>query len=171
MALVYLGLGSNIEPRRHLCAGLDALWHTFGALDISPVYESAAVGFAGPPFINLVVGLHTELSPEELARGTRAIEHAHGRRHSDPKFSSRTLDIDVLTHGDSRGCFGDLVLPRDEIDQQAYVLRPLAELAPDEVHPIRVRSYGDLWREMLAAGTGQAETLRRVEWVWRGRSY
>lgn len=169
MVQVYLGLGSNIARYRHLSAGLDCLAEMADTLQVSEVYESAAVGFVGEPFLNLVVGLDTALTPAALLARLRAIEDAHGRVRNVPKYSARTLDIDILTYGDLCGEFEGLCLPRDEIDHHAFVLQPLAELAPDGRHPRTGRAYAELWRDFRTQGEGEPAGLLRVDFCWRGR--
>lgn len=148
MPRVYLSLGSNIEPERHLKAALDALAVQFGPLSLSPVYESEAVGFAGENFYNLVVGMDTELSVGQLAEHLRAIEHLNARCRGGEKFGPRTLDIDILIYGDQVGSVDGIELPRDEILKYAFVLRPLADIIPDERHPVVGRRYGQLAAEL-----------------------
>ncbi len=147
MERVYLSLGSNIDRERHLCAGLDALKDRFGRLTLSPVYESEAVGFDGDPFFNLVVGINTDLGVGDLSRIIKAIEDANGRVRNGPKFSGRTLDIDILTYGSHVGIIDGIEIPRDEILKHAFVLLPLANIAADELHPVCHKSYAKLWTE------------------------
>lgn len=168
MPKVFLGLGSNIDRDRYLTAALDTLTDAFGELAVSPIYESAAIGFSGDHFLNLVVSFETSVALEDLAERLRTIEHAHGRPPGGPKFSPRTLDIDILLYGDCHGVFGALTLPRDEIGRYAFALRPLADLAPDARHPVNGRSYRQLWSEMAPT---QGETLTRIPFRWRGREY
>ena len=96
MARAYLSLGSNIEPRKHLAAALRELGERFGELLVSPVYRTEAVGFEGPEFLNLAVGLDTDLDPLALDDWLHALEARHGRRRDGPRFSSRTLDADIV---------------------------------------------------------------------------
>ncbi|RLQ21192.1 2-amino-4-hydroxy-6-hydroxymethyldihydropteridine diphosphokinase [Seongchinamella sediminis] len=166
MARVYLGVGSNIERERYISAGLDALAAMFGELDISPVYDSAAVGFEGQPFLNLVVGVSTDLAVGELAKRLRHIEYEHGRPPNATRFSARQLDIDILTYDDLVGVIGGVELPRGEILENAFVLRPLADLAPREPHPSDGRSYETLWRELRL----DSQPVSRVAFSWRGRA-
>ena len=165
MARVYLGLGSNIERERYITAGLDALESLFGAMDISPVYESAAIGFDGQPFLNMVVGVNTDLTLAEMAKRLRQIEFEHGRPQNASRFSSRQLDIDILTYDDLVGVIDGVELPRGEILENAFVLQPLADVAPKELHPARQRSY----EELLAAMGISGQSLARVDFAWRGR--
>ena len=105
------------------------------------------MGFKGSPFFNLVVALETDLPVAELADRLRDIERAHGRVRGEKKFASRTLDIDILTYGDLTGEFDGVSLPRDEILKHAFVLRPLADLAPDACHPSLNKTYAELLEE------------------------
>lgn len=152
MARVYLSLGSNIDRESNIRSGLIELERQFGPLLLSPVYESEAVGFDGEPFLNLVAGLDTGLSAGELARRLHDIEVRHGRVRHERKFSSRTLDIDILTRGDAVGEIEGIRLPRGEILKHAFVLRPLADLAPEERHPELGRTYRQLWEESDFSG-------------------
>lgn len=164
MTRVYLGLGSNIERERYLAAGLDALQRLFGELALSPVYNSPAIGFDGQPFLNMVVGATTQWPLAELARQLRQIETEHGRPANATRFSARQLDIDILTYGELVGEFAGVTVPRGEILENAFVLRPLAELAPEARHPVDGRSYAELW----AAFDQGSQPLNRVDFSWRG---
>ncbi len=158
MARVYLSLGSNIDRAENIRSGLEALEREFGSLELSPVYESEAVGFDGEPFFNLVVALETDLSVGELADRLRRIENRHGRVRSERKYSSRTLDIDILTWGDRVGIIDGVELPREEILKHAFVLRPLVDLAPEEQHPLLQRTY----RELLEQADFSGQRLWKV---------
>ena len=165
MATVYLGVGSNIERERYIVAGLDALQGMFGELALSSVYDSAALGFEGQPFLNLVVRVDTGLSVGALARRLRHIEVEHGRPANATRYSARQLDIDILTYDDATGNIDGVKLPRSEILENAFVLRPLAELAPEMLHPVVGRSYLDLWQAYDQA----AQPLAKIDFEWRGR--
>ncbi|HEY7773354.1 MAG TPA: 2-amino-4-hydroxy-6-hydroxymethyldihydropteridine diphosphokinase [Marinagarivorans sp.] len=147
MAVVFLGLGSNQNAKTVLTSALAALRASFGELVLSPVYESESVGFTGDNFLNMVVQIHTELSVGKLLEALRAIEDDHGRDRTQPKFSGRTLDIDILTYDALVGCIDGVVLPRDEVLKNAFVLRPLADTWPSALHPELQRSYRALWAE------------------------
>ena len=147
MTRVYLSLGSNVEPERHLRAALAELRERFGAVVASPVYRFPAVGFDGPDFLNLAAALDTDLDAPALNAWLHALEDRHGRRRDVPRFSSRTLDVDIVLFGDQviRGA-GNLQVPRDELTQ-AFVLKPLADIAPHAVHPLLRKTVAQLWRE------------------------
>lgn len=163
MTRVYIGIGSNIEREIHIRAALDRLSDIFGALTISPVYESEAIGFAGDAFFNLVIGVDTELALDELLHLLRAIEVENGNIGNLPKFSARSLDLDLLTYGASHGVFEEVALPRTDIVDYAYTLWPLADIAGDELHPALELSYRSL-REQF----GIAQKLWPVTFIWRG---
>jgi 2-amino-4-hydroxy-6-hydroxymethyldihydropteridine diphosphokinase len=166
MASVFLGLGSNIERERYMTAGLDALQGLFGELALSSVYDSAAVGFEGQPFLNLITGVNTELTVEDLAIRLRHIETEYGRPANATRFSARQLDIDILTYDQAVGIFGNVTLPREEILENAFVLCPLAELAPTVLHPGVKRSYRSLWQSYDQS----SQRVSKVDFTWRGRS-
>lgn len=160
MPEVTLSLGSNIDREHNIRSGLEALRAVFGKVDISPVYESEAVGFEGEAFLNLVAVIRTELPVGELSERLRAIEADHGRvREGGKKFSSRTLDIDILTYGDLTGVVDGVELPRDEILKHAFVLVPLADLRPEGVHPTEKKTY----RELLAERPFEGQRLWVIE--------
>lgn len=146
MTQVYLGLGANIEPQDSLQAGITELRAAFGQVELSPVYLAPAVGMDGPDFLNMVVGFECTISHPQLIAWIRATETKHGRlRPADlnHKPSSHGLDMDLLL-------FGDLVdeaakVPRPDILIYAYVLRPLADLAPNLVHPTRAQTMSQLY--------------------------
>ncbi|MGL6004653.1 2-amino-4-hydroxy-6-hydroxymethyldihydropteridine diphosphokinase [Aeromonas sobria] len=145
MTTIYISLGSNIERDRHIRAGLDALHAEFGELRVSRVFESEAVGFNGRPFYNLVAAAETELPLATVCQRLRAMEFAHGREPDAKKFAPRTLDLDLLLYGELV-CDTPLVLPRGEVLTNAFVLWPLAELAPALRHPVDGHTMGELWQ-------------------------
>jgi 2-amino-4-hydroxy-6-hydroxymethyldihydropteridine diphosphokinase len=159
MATVYISLGSNIDRERNTRAGIEALRERFGELRLSSVYESEAVGFEGDAFYNMVIACETDEDVHSVNRALAEIEDAHGRDRSGPRFSSRTLDLDLLLYDDLVLDEDGLKLPRGEILKNAFVLWPLAELAPDLLHPVVGESYTDLW----AAFDRTKENLAPIE--------
>lgn len=145
MTQVFLGLGSNLEREKNIHAGLVALNNLFGELMISPIYESESVGFKGSHFYNLVVSVNTELTIAQLSAALKKIEDDNGRIRNSSKYSPRSLDIDILTYGNFVGIESGVELPRAEITENAFVLLPLAELAPADVHPVLQKNYAELW--------------------------
>ncbi|QJQ94787.1 MULTISPECIES: 2-amino-4-hydroxy-6-hydroxymethyldihydropteridine diphosphokinase [Halomonadaceae] len=167
MTQITASIGSNIDRERHVRLCLDALAERFGDLRISRVFESKPVGFEdGRNFYNLVAVFESDLSVGELQAWCKQLEFANGRSRQSAKFSPRTLDIDLLTVGDQVGCVEGVTLPRDEIDKHAFVLQPLAELLPDQRHPISGRRYAELW----ASFTDKSQTLWPVDFIWQGRA-
>jgi 2-amino-4-hydroxy-6-hydroxymethyldihydropteridine diphosphokinase len=148
VATVYLGLGSNQDPAGHFEAAIAALSERFGTIALSTIYASAAVGFEGPSFWNAVARIDTDLDIEALDRWLHALEDARGRRRDVPRFSSRPLDIDILLYDDLvwKGP-GNLAVPRADVTELAFVLRPLAELAPALRHPVNRQTMAELWAD------------------------
>nr|WP_163500725.1 2-amino-4-hydroxy-6-hydroxymethyldihydropteridine diphosphokinase [Halomonas socia] len=171
MALVTVSIGSNIQRDHHVRVCLDALVERFDALQISRVFESKPVGFEdGRNFYNLVAAFETQLGVGELQRWCKTLEYANGRRKDSPKYSPRTLDIDLLTVGDACGLVDGVALPRDEVDKHAFVLRPLAELLPDQHHPLNGQRYATLWARFAESELARQQPLWPVDFVWQGKA-
>ena len=147
MPLIYLSLGSNIDRERNIQAALFDLENAFGTLLVSSIYETAAVGFDGAPFYNLVVGFESSLPIDAIAETLADIENRHGRTRDCKKFASRTLDIDLLLYGDLNFEKGKLKLPRPDLLKYAFMLEPLAEIAPDQRHPTANKTFAELWAD------------------------
>jgi 2-amino-4-hydroxy-6-hydroxymethyldihydropteridine diphosphokinase len=152
MTRIYLSLGSNIEPGKNLQAAIGDLHAKFGRIVVSPAYRFPAVGFAGPDFVNLAVGIDTDLDASTLNDWLHALEDRHGRRRDVPRYSSRTLDIDIVLYGERviKGA-GNLEVPRAEL-LQTFVLQPLADIAPDALHPTLHKTIAELWASGAARG-------------------
>jgi 2-amino-4-hydroxy-6-hydroxymethyldihydropteridine diphosphokinase len=162
MAEIFVSLGSNIDRDHHLCRAATALRTTFGKIAFSPVYESAAVGFDGPPFYNAVAHAETGLDLDAVLDILRRIEDAQGRvRHAD-SFHSRTLDLDLLLYDDLVLETPTVALPRDDILRFAFVAAPLADLAADRCHPVSGVRYADLW----AGFDRSTQPLTRIAFDW-----
>jgi len=141
---VFVGIGSNIEPLRYVPQAIEYLAASFDALRVSNVYRCPAVGFDGNAFVNLVVGMTSGDDVYGLQLRLREIEAACGRDRS-VKRASRSMDLDLLLYGDAIVDDEQLHLPRADILEYAFVLKPLAELAPRRRHPVDGRTYADLW--------------------------
>jgi 2-amino-4-hydroxy-6-hydroxymethyldihydropteridine diphosphokinase len=158
MHKAWLSLGSNLEPERHLRAALAELRARFGAVAASPAYRFPAVGFDGPAFVNLAAGIDSDLDAPALNDWLHALEDRHGRRRDVPRFSSRTLDIDIVLFDDAViDGPGNLQVPRREL-AHAFVLKPLADIAPELRVPGDGRSLAELW----AASGDHATAFERV---------
>ncbi len=161
MARVFVSVGSNVDRERHIGLALGLLRARFGELQISSVYESASVGFDGDPFFNLVVGFDCDSEPRPIVTALREIERRCGRRRGGKRFGPRTMDLDLLMVGDRVVRDQGIVLPREEIGSQAFVLCPLAEIAGGRRHPLS----GDTLAAMWARIEGNAGGLRKVNLV------
>lgn len=159
MTQVFIGVGSNQRRRYHIQRGIELLQQALGPLRCSPVYECAAVGVAGAAFYNLVVAVETQQSLSEVVTLCKQIEVQCQRRRPAGVPLCLTLDLDVLLYG-KLGCQQPLVLPRPDICQHAFILRPLAEVAGDFRHPKWAASFRQLW---LASAPSQPG-LRPVAW-------
>lgn len=158
-ATVYLGLGSNIDPVQNLVAAVRELRQRFGDLRISPVYKSAAVGFEGADFLNLVVALQSEQTALQICESIEAIHNLAGRDRDSNKWASRPLDIDLLLYNDLIEDHRPVHVPRSDVLEYSFVLKPLAELAPDLRHPETGQTMLQHWQEF----DQQSHPLRRVD--------
>lgn len=193
MVWVTLGLGSNSEPEANLASGLDELLLQFKDLALSNVYRSKArpsrsskaqVGndrgaqegvsadeaerssaHQGADYLNMAVGINTDLPLQDLAAALKKIEDKHARDRSSAIPGRVTLDIDLLTYADKSGNFNGILLPRPEILTAAHVLWPLSQIAPRHKHPVLKQSFSDLWQ----AFDKKQQTIAPVEFVWHER--
>ncbi|TDK23023.1 2-amino-4-hydroxy-6-hydroxymethyldihydropteridine diphosphokinase [Luteimonas aestuarii] len=147
MSVASLSLGSNVDPVRYLRIAAAALRGRFGDANVavSPAYRFPAVGFEGPDFINAAAVVETDMTPEALNDWLHALEDANGRDRSGPRYGDRTLDIDIVLYDDRviEGT-GHLRVPRGEL-RHAFVLKPLADIAPEALHPVEGRTLRELW--------------------------
>lgn len=150
MPRIFVSIGSNIEREQNIRGAVRALRDAYGVLTLSRVYESAPQGFSGDNFYNLVAGFDSADSVGAVKARLAAIEAGHGRRRDGQRFGPRTLDLDLLLYGDAVIHRPGLDLPRAEIRKYAFVLAPLAEIAPDLRHPETGETYGALWETFAA---------------------
>lgn len=146
MAKVFISIGSNVDRDVNFINGLNTLIKLFPNYRHSSVFESEAVGFRGNPFYNSVFFTETDMALNELCVLLKQLERENGRKASDKKFSPRTLDLDILLY-DDLVCDEPAQLPRHEIVKNAFVLQPLAELAPDLIHPVTKQTMAQMWSE------------------------
>ncbi len=145
MVQVFISIGSNVDREQNIRSAVAALRERWGRLTLSPVYESAPVGFRGGNFYNLVAGLDTRTPVARLLDELAALERAHGRTRGADQFVSRTLDLDLLLYGDLILRVGSHPIPHPDIALYAFMLRPLSEIAPDVIHPQTSESLGTMW--------------------------
>jgi 2-amino-4-hydroxy-6-hydroxymethyldihydropteridine diphosphokinase len=162
MVRVYVGAGSNSEPREQLRAAVAALERVFGAVRCSSVYRSAAVGAAAPDYLNLAAEFASDRRPEALKSELVAIETALGRARDGVPVSGRAalcaIDLDLLMVD---ACVdADLRLPHPDVLRRAFVLAPLAELAPDLRHPVSGERLASAWARLV-------ESVPEIEKVGR----
>lgn len=145
MTRVFVGIGSNIDPENNFSQAFTLLEKHFSPINISPIYQCQAVGFEGDLFLNAVIEFHSDQPLERVASQLHAIERQFDRYKQSPKYRSRKLDLDLLL-------FGDLILhdeqyeiPRSDITKFAFVLKPLADLAPQLTHPQLKITMDELW--------------------------
>ncbi len=155
----YLGIGSNTNRRENIQSCLNYFLNSFTFCEISPVYRSAAFGFKGPDFFNLVTKIQTAFKPSDLKFWTQQIENIHGRDRSKPRYSNRTLDIDLLLCDDLVIDDGFVQIPRREILKRPYVLKPLQDLAPDLIHPLVQKRLVNLWQALMVSNQSSLELV------------
>lgn len=160
MPKVFVSVGSSLHRYGSVSDGLSTLSEEFDALQVSPVFESEAVGFDGPAFLNLAVSFTTSLDVVSLITRLKEIEDQHGRDRTLPKFAARTLDLDLLTYGSHSGVLNGITLPRQELFEHAFVLWPMAELAPDSICPGGEDTYAQLWKSWQGNQVLKPVTLR-----------
>jgi len=152
MAEVFVSIGSNVDPERHVRLAVFELERNFGPLKLSRVYRNKPIGFDGEDFLNLVAQFSTVRAPSEVIDTIHTIESAGGRTRRTEKFGPRTLDIDLLLYDDRVIDEPGLKLPRGEITRYAFILRPLAELAGERRDPLSGKTYAELWAAFDQAG-------------------
>jgi 2-amino-4-hydroxy-6-hydroxymethyldihydropteridine diphosphokinase len=148
MARAFVALGGNVEPALRLAQAARLLRAEFPGITFSPCYRNPAVGFAGADFLNAVAGFDTPLDPAALVAVLHGIEEQCGRSRADSKWGPRAMDIDLLLHGSTVGEGPGYRLPRPDLALRHYMLRPLADLAPELVLPGVGRRVDELWGEL-----------------------
>lgn len=166
MTAVFVAAGSNVEPVANLHRALDVLARHYPSLRCSRAYSNAAVGFEGDDFVNLVFAFDTDDDVRTVLGHLHEAEAACGRARNAPKWAPRSMDLDVLLYGDTVADQPGLVLPRPDLVRRAYMLGPMAELAPDLVHP----TLGSTMRELWQAFDRQAHAMQPVDLGWSAQS-
>lgn len=156
MGRAYLSLGSNIDAEANMQSAVDALRARFVHMTLSQAYVFPAVGFDGGDFLNAAAIIDSDLDPQALNDWLHGLEDAHGRDRSGPRYGDRPLDIDIVFYDDLiLDGPGHLQIPRNEL-QHAFVLKPLAEIAPDFVEPRSGATLRELWRTHPEHAIGRA---------------
>ncbi len=156
MPRVFVAAGSNIEPERNLALASRQLRRAWPQVQFSPWYRNCAAGFEGEDFINFAVGFDTQQPVHEVIAKLRAIEELCGRPRAAAKWAPRSMDLDVLLYGDM--VEPELKLPRPDLLKRAYMLGPLADIAPEFMHPTAGATIGQLWERFDRA----AHPLARI---------
>lgn len=154
--LALLGLGSNVDPYAHMGKAVARIAERFPGAKVSPLYLTAAVGFDGADFLNAAMAIRPDTGVTELGAWLKALEDELGRRRDGPRFSDRAIDVDIVAFG-SRVSEVPPVLPRPDLVQEAFTLRPCADIAPDYLHPLLGRTL-----QALAADDAVAAKMRPV---------
>lgn len=162
MSAAFIAIGSNIDPETRLRQAARALRRGFADVRFSGCYRNPAFGFHGADFVNAVAGFSTTLSIEALLAELRAIETECGRGPADPKWGPRAIDLDLLLFGQVVGRGAGYTLPRPDLARRAYMLGPLAELAPDYRYPPAGPAIGELWAQFRADAAADAGGLQRI---------
>ena len=141
---IFVGIGSNIDREKNIKSCMSILKGVYGDMMVSPVYETESMGFDGTNIYNLVSCCERDQSVYELKNTLNDIENDHGRHFKETKFSSRTLDIDILYYDDLGLSDDKIQIPRKEICEYDFVLKPLVDLVPDFIHPTHNISHKDM---------------------------
>lgn len=156
-----IGIGSNIDPEFHTREAYRLLHEHFSDVKVSPVYECPAQGFEGPAFYNWVAKVSTNQTLTEIYQLFKQLEEQYGRKDWHKEVCSRTMDLDILCF-DNLVCHTPLVLPRPEILKRAFVLKPLADMVPDDIHPVLRKTYIHLWQQFDQT----SQPIRSIDFKW-----
>jgi len=160
---VFVAAGSNVDPVANLRRALEALARHYPRLRCSPAYRNHAAGFEGDDFVNLVVAFDTDEGVRDVIGHLQAVEAECGRARDALRWAPRSMDLDILLYGALVHEEPGLVLPRPDLVRRAYMLGPMADLAPDLVHPVLGRTMRELWAEFDRG----AHDLHPVDLGWR----
>ena len=143
MQTVFVSIGTNINAEANMLLVKESLNSLFDVI-YSSIYKTPAEGFEGEDFLNSVCKFDTDKTPQELRTLLKNIEKDMGRTFTQKGMSNRVIDLDLILYGDFQINRNGLELPSSDIEKYKFVLEPLAEIAPDYIHPILKKSYKDL---------------------------
>jgi 2-amino-4-hydroxy-6-hydroxymethyldihydropteridine diphosphokinase len=146
MSQVYVAIGSNINPEENISTAARELQRLFPDARFSSWYRNRAVGFDGDDFVNGVVGFTTDLPLRSVLERLHAVEALCGRPRNAPRWAPRAMDLDVLLYDNVVCAEPTMTLPRPDLLKRPYMLGPLAEIAPEVVHPTAGLTIGELWQ-------------------------
>ena len=161
MSRVYVAIGSNIDPENNISKAAIELRRLFPGARFSSWYRNRAVGFEGDDFVNGVVGFSTDLPLRAVIEQLHAVEALCGRPRNAPRWAPRAMDLDVLLYDNIVCAEPTLTLPRPDLLKRPYMLGPMAEIAPEVVHPTAGLTIGELWQRFDRA----AHSMTRVEFA------
>jgi 2-amino-4-hydroxy-6-hydroxymethyldihydropteridine diphosphokinase len=167
MARIYIGVGCNSTPEQNIASGLFALMQGFGHLTLSPTYVTQPVGCAGDEFYNLVVGCDTSDDVYGVVEALKVIESTHGRQRGYGNGAPVPLDLDLLTYDSLRLSSDQVSIPRVDISKYAYVLKPLARIAPHTRHPETGETYQEMWNSFVEKDGISRDVTYQFEDVYR----
>jgi 2-amino-4-hydroxy-6-hydroxymethyldihydropteridine diphosphokinase len=159
MSRVYVAIGSNIDPEGNISKAARELRRLFPDARFSSWYRNRAVGFEGDDFVNGVVGFSTDLPLRAVIEHLHAVEALCGRPRNAPRWAPRAMDLDVLLYDNIVCAEPTMTLPRPDLLKRPYMLGPLAEIAPEIVHPTAGLTIGELWQRF----DRDAHSMTRVD--------
>lgn len=159
MAITFIGIGSNLGERKsYIRLALEKISSLGKNLCYSHVYRTKPYGeTAQPDFLNMVVKMETDLSPETLLEHLLSIETELGRKRTK-KWGPRTIDLDILFYDNLILTTPKLTIPHPDLQNRAFVLKPLMDIDPSFVHPILGKTIAELWENLRTRDDQRQET-------------
>ena len=145
MQTIFVSIGSNIDAESNMLLVKEHLNLLF-EVTYSGIYQTPAEGFTGGDFLNSVCKFKSDKKPNEIRRTLKSIEEKMGRTISQKGMSNRVIDLDLILYGDMLINEDGLEIPSSDIENYKFVLEPLAEIAPDYIHPMLKKTYKELFQ-------------------------